>query len=295
MANILYPPTRPLSVGEVLDLAFRMFGATLVKCLPYSFAAIIIGQLPNLHALLTGQTALLMQPDAQLRRYQDPSWLFMELIAICGTVLLYSAVIVRAYALVTGHPASSGAELARSLRRFPGMLLIWLLVVLAVIACLAPAALLMLATGAAGGGMTGAAMAVIAGLVLLIPASWLALRWSCSGTVYLLSDRGAVASMAHSWHLTDGSFWRLSLIYTVGIVVILVLSGLTGMLSAMLAAIFARGDIVLIMAVMTAVTVLLGAISTPFYVALALAVLGDLSVRKEGSDLAQRISSPATP
>jgi hypothetical protein len=291
MANILYPPARPLSVGEVLDLAFRMFGATLVKCLPYSFAAVIIGQLPNLRDLLHGQNALLMQPDAQMRRLHDPSWLFMELVAGCGIVLLYSAVILRAYALVTGHPVASGVELTSSLRRFPGMLLIWILVVLGMVACLAPAALFLLA----GSGFAGTAMAVVAGVVLLIPASWLALRWSCSGTVYLLTDRGAVASMAHSWHLTEGSFWRLSLIYTVGIVVIVVLSGITGMLSGMLAAIFARGDIVFMMGVITAVAVLLGAISTPFYVALALAVLGDLSVRKEGSDLAERISSPATP
>ena len=291
MANILYPPARPLSVGEVLDLAFRMFGATLVKCLPYSFAAVIIGQLPNLRDLLHGQNTLLMQPDAQMRRLHDPSWLFMDLVAGCGIVLLYSAVILRAYALVTGHPVASGVELTSSLRRFPGMLLIWILVVLAMVACLAPAALFLLA----GSGFAGTAMAVVAGVVLLIPASWLALRWSCSGTVYLLTDRGAVASMAHSWHLTEGSFWRLSLIYTVGIVVIVVLSGITGMLSGMLAAIFARGDIVFMMGVITAVAVLLGAISTPFYVALALAVLGDLSVRKEGSDLAERISSPATP
>jgi hypothetical protein len=290
MANILYPPSRPLSVGEVLDLAFRMFGATLVKCLPYSFAAVIIGQLPNLGDLLSGQSALLMQPDAQMRRLHDPSWLFMELVAVCGTVLLYSAVILRAYALVTGHPAASGVELTSSLRRFPGMLLISILVVLGMGACLSPAALFLLARP----GVAGPVMAVLAGVVLQSPASWLALRWSCSGTVYLLTDRGAVASMAHSWHLTEGSFWRLSLIYTVGIVVIVVLSGITGMLSGMLAAIFARGDIVLMMAVITAVTVLLGAISTPFYVALALAVLGDLSVRKEGGDLAQRISSPAT-
>ena len=291
MANILYPPARPLSVGEVLDLAFRMFGATLVKCLPYSFAAVIIGQLPNLRDLLHGQNTLLMQPDAQMRRLHDPSWLFMDLVAGCGIVLLYSAVILRAYALVTGHPVASGVELTSSLRRFPGMLLIWILVVLGMVACLAPAALFLLA----GSGFAGTAVAVVAGVVLLIPASWLALRWSCSGTVYLLTDRGAVASMAHSWHLTEGSFWRLSLIYTVGIVVIVVLSGITGMLSGMLAAIFARGDIVFMMGVITAVAVLLGAISTPFYVALALAVLGDLSVRKEGSDLAERISSPATP
>ena len=37
----------------------------------------------------------------------------------------------------------------------------------------------------------------------------------------------------------------------------------------------------------------LGALVTPFYGALALAVLADLKVRKEGADLAQRISATA--
>jgi hypothetical protein len=35
-------------------------------------------------------------------------------------------------------------------------------------------------------------------------------------------------------------------------------------------------------------------IGTPFFWALALAVLGDLTVRREGADLAQRLSAPAT-
>jgi hypothetical protein len=39
--------------------------------------------------------------------------------------------------------------------------------------------------------------------------------------------------------------------------------------------------------------VLLGAIAAPFYSGLMLAVLGDLSVRREGADIAQRIAAAA--
>jgi len=55
---------------------------------------------------------------------------------------------------------------------------------------------------------------------------------------------------------------------------------------------FARGDMAVLTAVSTVVVVILGAIGTPFYSALALAVFGDLSARREGADLAQRISAP---
>ena len=52
MGNIIYPPSRPQSVGEVLDSAFRIYGTTLLKCLPYSFASVIVGQLLSLYDVL---------------------------------------------------------------------------------------------------------------------------------------------------------------------------------------------------------------------------------------------------
>ena len=55
MANTLYPPPRPQSVGEILDSAFRIFRATLVQCLPYAIAAVIAGQLPNIYYLVSGE------------------------------------------------------------------------------------------------------------------------------------------------------------------------------------------------------------------------------------------------
>jgi len=55
----------------------------------------------------------------------------------------------------------------------------------------------------------------------------------------------------------------------------------------------AHGDVAVITATSAVVVTLLGAVITPFYSALVLAVLGDVSVRREGADLAQRLSAPA--
>src|SRR2546430_4501110 len=54
MPNILYPPPRPQSVGEILDSAFRIFGVTLLRCLPYSFLGVIVGHLTTFYDLATG-------------------------------------------------------------------------------------------------------------------------------------------------------------------------------------------------------------------------------------------------
>ena len=288
MQNILYPPARPKGVGEVLDAAFRIFGATLLKCLPYATLGVIAGQLPTLYDLSRGRP--LAQPNF-LSHARDPLWVALYIVAILISLVLASAVIMRQYALVTGRPASAGEELARSVRRVPGMILIGLLVGLTIF----PAALTAGLARAAGASI-GAAVFGLLFLVLLVPASWLLVRWSCSWTVYLLGERSPVASISHSWQLTAGSFWRLSLIYTIAVVLIGVLYVLSGIVGGVVALLLARGDVAVFTAATTVVVVLLGAVATPFYWGLALAVLGDLSVRREGADLAQRMSaSPASP
>jgi hypothetical protein len=292
MTDTLYPPSRPQSVSEILDLAFRIFSATLLKCLPLAALAVIAGQLPTLYDLATGQPVLRGASVAlAAQRLHDPTWWIVNLVAILGTMTLTNAVLLREYALASGHAAAIGTELATGARRIPGMFLISLLLALAIIACFLPASIFL--ASASFGAVQVAGIAVVV-LVMLIPASWLLIRWSCAITVYLVSDRGPVASMTHSWRLTVGNFWRLGLIYSVALALVIVLYVLSGVISGVVSLLFARGDVAVITAAAAVVVVLLGAVATPFYWALALAVLGDLSVRKEGTDLAQRIAAPAT-
>lgn len=289
MQNILYPPSRPQTVGEVLDSAFRIFGATLLKCLPYATLGVIAGQIPTLYDLSKGRS---LTQAALMDHVRDPLWWLLYIMAIFTTMVLTNAVIVRQHALVTGRPAAVAAELARSARRVPGIILIGILLGLAIMGCILPAAVAAGVAKGAGGGAAALAVFGLLFLVVLIPASWLLIRWSCSVTVYLLTERGPVESMSHSWQLTAGSFGRLSLIYTIAVVLIIVLYVLSGVIGGMLALLLARGDVAVITAATTVVVVLLGAVATPFYWGLALAVLGDLSVRREGADLAQRMSAP---
>ena len=291
MADILYPPSRPQSVGEVLDTAFRIFGATLVKCLPYGALAVIVGQLPTLYDVAIGRS--LLQAAVKNQHVRDPVWWLLEVVAVVGSLTLTNALLLRQHALATGQPAATSAELARALRLVPRMLLILILVLLAT---MVPIGILVAILTAAVAGRGGSLVTMFVLVCLaFIPAGWLLLRWSSSGPVCLVTGRRAIASMRHSWELTAGNFWRLSLIYTVAIVLIIVLYVLSGVVSGIGSLLFARGDVAVLTATTAMVVVLLGAIATPFYVALTLAVLGDLSVRKEGSDLAQRIAAPATP
>jgi len=55
-----------------------------------------------------------------------------------------------------------------------------------------------------------------------------------------------------------------------------------------------HGDLVVIAAAYAVAMVVVNSVIMPFYPALMLAITGDLIVRKEGSDLAQRIAAPTT-
>jgi hypothetical protein len=276
MPDTLYPPSRPQSVGEILDAAFRIFRATVLKCLPFAALALIAGQLPNIYYLATGGIA------AMLAGSYTPVWWVLYCIGYVISVLLWSTILLRQYAVATGGGAAGESAFATVLRRGPGIVLTWILMLLAAFIWFAPTRLLH------GSTLLGAAV------LLAIPATYVGVRVSSAWVAQLLTDKGPVASVAHSWQLTAGSFWRLSAIYTVAVILLFVLYVLSGVVAAVLALPFARGDIAVLTAVSTVVVVILGAIGMPFYSALALAVFGDLTVRREGSDLAQRISAPAS-
>jgi hypothetical protein len=275
MPNILYPPPRPQSVGEILDSAFRIFRATLLTCLPYAVIAVIATQLPNIYYLAIGRPVLQAAMRMQLR---DPVWWVLYILGYVIAIALWNAVVLRQYAIATGRAVATGAELATGLRRIPGVLLC----LLAIGVWWAPAFAL-----------EGAAR--VWALLLLIPACYVGVALSCAWTVLLVTGKGAVASMGQSWRLTSGSWWRLTLIYSVAVVLLLVLYVLSGLIAGVLAVLLAHGDIAVITAATTVLVIILSAVGTPFYWALALAVLGDLTVRREGADLAQRLSAPATP
>jgi hypothetical protein len=86
MVHILYPPSRPQSVGEVLDSAFRIYSTTLLRCLPYSFASVILGQLLSLFDVLHrhGNSAAALR-SLQIDRLASPLWWGLLLLVIVGS------------------------------------------------------------------------------------------------------------------------------------------------------------------------------------------------------------------
>ena len=281
MSTVPYPPQRQLSVGEVLDLSFRIYRVTLVRCLLYATCGVIAGQLAGIYALLKGRTLAHGEGavEGMLAQLRDSTFVSLYVFGLLLTLIAYAAVVLRQYALITD--GNAGSELGAALRRTPALIGLIVLVALGVVACFLPA------------GVTGGALRVLLIIAAVALLCYALVAISCAQTILLVEGAGPVASLARSWRLTSGSFWRLSLIYTVALIVLLALYAVIAAVAGFLAALFAHGDVAMVTAFAQVIGIILGALATPFYGALALAVLADLKVRKEGADLAQRISATA--
>src|SRR5215510_5022507 len=63
----LLPLPRPLMTGEVLDAAWRLFRASLLRTLPYSGLAVLVLEMPKLYSALFGEGTI--YTIASFRRY----------------------------------------------------------------------------------------------------------------------------------------------------------------------------------------------------------------------------------
>jgi len=274
MSSAFYPPARPLSVGEVLDLAFQIFKATLVKGLPYGICAVVAQQLPNIYALSTGATL------RQTLGAGQPVGIGLFALGVLLALTAWSALLLRQRAIIEHRPTSIQTELGDAMRRLPSFAVATLLFLVLVSG---PFALLMLVPQQYRSG---------ARVPLEVLSLYLAILLSSTWPAVLIARLGPFAAMRQSVHLVWGNWWRMAIFYVVGGAVVIVVAVLLGALIAAIVSSLGAG-IPVMTSVFTEVANVLGAVTAPFAGAMLLATYGDLRVRREGTDLQQRIAGLA--
>jgi hypothetical protein len=274
MSSVLYPPARPQSIGEVIDTAFRIFKATLLRCLPYSVLATVAGQLQNIYLIVTGRT---------LQRFAntDPGWWVLYLLGAFIGATLVNTILIRQAAVASGSPPVGSAPLVDGLRNTPAAIAMGLLTVLIVGVCFVPVL------------AAPRPYRSLSFFVLCIPALYVGVFFLCSWPALLVGRKGVIGSMRYSANLVRGNWWRTAMIYTVAVTMIIVLSVTAGMIVGVLAAFGAARDLAVTTAVSAVMVVASGAIYMPFITAMTLSVYGDLQARREGTDLERRIAGVA--
>ena len=274
MSSAFYPPARPLSVGEVLDLVFQIFKATLVKGLPYGICAVVAQQLPNVYALASGVTV------RQALSAGQPIGVALFAVGVLLALVAWSALLLQQRGIIEQRPTSIKSELGEALRRLPSFFVATLLFLVVV-----------------GSGV--AVMMVMPPQYrtgVRIPAEilsvYLAVLLSCTWPAVLFAGQGPLGALRQSARLVWGNWWRIAVVYVVGAAVVIVASVLLGALIAAIVSSLGAG-IPVMTSVFTEVANVLGAVTAPFAGALLLAAFANLRVRKEGTDLKQRIAGLA--
>jgi hypothetical protein len=263
MPNALYPPLKPRSFAELLDAVLQIFRLSLLKCLPYATLAIIAGQLSTLYYLWRGRVPVL---DTN-----DPVGVTIYGVGTLIFVMLAMTILLRQSTIAAGRPVAGSADLVDTLRRAPGIVAISLLAGAAVAVLMIPA--LALAPPYRTAGI----------IVMLAPAIYVWIALSFALPALILARKGVLASIAYSFRLVRGNWWRVTAMYCVGVGVILTLWTLVAAVVTMAMSDDGTDDAALTRAVSSAAILAVFAIGLTFYSALTLALFGDLEVRRAAS------------
>lgn len=321
------PMTGPVSLGGVLDRAFRLYRARLgpmllVAAIFFVPLGLVNGWLTG--SVMTGYLQLLQQlatnpgsapPEETLRALGSAApGLGALLLLALATFLVngLTTLVLVAYCLAVVHGRLMGLRQAvrSGLGRFPaylGMVLTQgclglFALSLFVIPGMAMVFMLMLPLGlvyGGGGDSAGAGMAILEALLflaalllvyafMLSPLLYLAARW-VAAMPSLVEQHGPWAALRRSWRLTSGQVWR-SLAYVV-------LLGIMGQVIVFVIGLMLQIPLLLVVpqsvaGVVSGVTASIGRVLwQPVYAAALVMYYLDLRARQESPDLAQRIGA----
>jgi hypothetical protein len=269
MPSVLYPPSRPQAIGEVLDSAVRIFKSTLLQCLPYSVLATVVGQLQNIYVIVSGRN---IRPFSN----SDPGWWAIYLLGTVVGAALINGIVIRQAAIASGSQSSGIAALKEGLRNVPAVVLMGIIMAILVGIWFVPMVVIPVAYRSWSGAL------------LAVPAFYLLVLFLCSWPARLIDRKGPIESLRYSAHLVRGNWWRTVMVYLVVLTMIIVLSVTAGLIVGVLTQLVAARDLAVSTAVSAVMVVASGAVFVPFVSSMSLALYGDLQARKEGTDLERR-------
>jgi hypothetical protein len=252
------PATAPQSIGGVLDGGFRLFRASFTQVFLLAIVA----------AIVVAPAGLI----AQALQGTPPSAGTVAAIVIGGVVLLAvlltisAAIIARIDAVAVGRRLTVAEALAIGFRRAPALLGCGILVGLAV-AC-------------------GFVLLIIPGIIVMV--------WMLFAPYLVVTNQlGPIGSIAYSFRLVRGHWWRTAALITIiGIiagVLYMILAIVLGVSLATDPDALAQGRLPWYVDFL--VSPLISAVATPLGYAMLIAVLQDLKLRYRGDDLAARIAT----
>lgn len=271
-------PASPRPIGGVLGNAFRLMTATFTQVVGLAILYCAIAGAGGLFDdTLDNLAAGTFDPDEETPISGVAADLAGGLVGLC----FFLGVVARMSAFASNRPVSIAEALRRALRRFPA-LLVCLLVLFAPF-LLAGVLTAVLAVSLAFAGLA-APSSVVVGLMALTsaPALVMGVYLHLAAFLVVTADVGSVTALRRSFRLVRRNFWRTTALQTIGTAAAMLVGVGVLAMGAFLAGFF---DNVSINVATYPIQIAVGAVTTPFFAALSLALLRDLELRHEGEGL----------
>jgi hypothetical protein len=268
---------RPLSVGEILDAALKIYRRNF-KTLSMAVLVLVV-PLSILDTLITASTTKNAFDYTGTSTTVDSSGSFFAgaLARLLLSVLTFSVATAACYHAVIRGYFGEQTTWQESLRY--GISHLWRMLGLGLLALLG---------------------LIVPFVLLIVPGIWLAVRWSVAAPALLAEEIGPARALGRSFGLVKGRWWPT---FGALICMYILISIAQFIVVSLMGVIFATsGSQVVVAVVLTILTAIASAITYPLQAAVFTLIYFDLRVRKEGFDLqlmAQRMGSgsavPAPP
>lgn len=240
------PALRPLSTGEVLDVAFSLYRRHFPVLALIAIVSQSIGLVFSIYVTAGG--GVLAMPVLFV--------VSMVLSTVCSAIGLGASTKVVAESYL--GRTTTAAEALRWVLPSTGRLV----------------AVTMMAS----------LLAMLGFILLIVPGLILACGMAVSASALVVEGLGSSAALTRSWELTKGHRWRVFGVLAVAFVVISIVSAATGFITALFG--FAvTADSITPLIVSTAVLAVLSMLTYPYIYCAVTVLYYDLRVRKEGFDL----------
>jgi hypothetical protein len=269
----LLPLPRPLMTGEVLDAAYRLFRAGLLRTLPYSGLAVLVLELPTLHSALFGGSTFIVGnvhgvlPDrvAQMAAVGDSTVVFV--CALLLSVPLFGVITLRLHAISRGERPRFRREIGTALRRWPA----------ALIATLAACGFPLLLYGIASA--INPFLAAEIAIALALPTLWPMALFIVALPAFWCDGLGPFAAIARAARVSRRRTWRMVGAILATACVVTVFYVLSAIITGVVGSLFASADLFLMAMVRSLLGLVVGAFGVPFVLAMLVVAYEDLKLR----------------
>jgi hypothetical protein len=258
----LLPLPRPLMTGEVLDAAFRLFRAGILRSLPYSALAVLILELPTMYATLFTRASL--GSDFVIAHYEPLGYALTFLFS----VPLLGVLCLRLNALARGLRPRFRTEIGIALRRWPSA------VIASIGAFVIPVTLLVLGPAFTNG------LSSEAVIFLSIPLFWPTALFVVALPAFWCGGLGPFAAIAHSVRISRRRSWRMVGAILAMLCIVAAFAALASIIVGVLSPMMGRADLFLIATVESLLYLVVGAFGVPFILAVLIVAHQDLELRE---------------